>query len=115
MKLPLSILIVLAAAVAVVFAVPNREDVAIKFWPFDAEIAIPLYLAIFTAVFAGFFLGWIGAWLSQHKWRKRARDQARRIEHLEKEVIELEDAAAKTQQAAATPPAALPRWPIPGA
>lgn len=115
MKLPLSILIVIAAAIAIVFAIPNREEITLKLWPFDAEVLIPLYLAIFTAIFAGFSLGWIGAWFSQHKWRKRARDQARRIEHLEKEVMELEEAAAKTKEAAVTPPTALPRWPIPGA
>jgi len=115
MRLPLSILIALAAAVAVVFAIPNREEITLKFWPFEAEILIPLYLAIFVAIFVGFLIGWIGAWLSQHRWRKRARDQARRIEHLEDEVTALTDAAAKAREAPPAPPAALPRWPIPGA
>lgn len=115
MRLPLSILIILAAAVAVVFAVPNREEITVKFWPFEAEIVIPLFLAIMAAVFAGFIVGWIGAWFSQHKWRKRAREQVRRIEHLEKEVMDLEGAAQKAQAAPVSSPAALPRWPIPGA
>jgi uncharacterized membrane protein YciS (DUF1049 family) len=115
MRLPLSILIAAAAAIAVVFAIPNRKAVTIRFWPFDTEIVVALYLVVFAAIFAGFVTGWIGAWLSQHKWRKRARDQARRIEHLEQEVMELADAAAKPPAAESTPVVPLERWTLPGA
>jgi len=115
MRLPLSILIVMAAAIAVVFAVPNREAVTLRFWPFDVEVAVALYLAIFAAAFAGFLAGWTGAWLSQRKWRKRARERARRIEHLESEVMTLTDAAAKPTEAQKSPAVPLERWTLPGA
>ena len=89
MKIPLSILFVIAAALALMFAIPNRETVNLSLWPFTGEVSLPLYLAVFGALFLGFFLGWIGAWLSQHKWRKRAHQQAKRIEKLEEEIAEI--------------------------
>ena len=92
MKIPLSILSIAAAALALSFAIPNREEVTLRLWPFTGEVALPLYLAVFGALFLGFFLGWIGAWLSQHKWRKRAHQQAKRIEKLEEEIAEIEPA-----------------------
>jgi uncharacterized integral membrane protein len=116
MRLPLSILIAIAAAIAVIFAIPNREAVTIRFWPFDTEIAAALYLVVFAAVFLGFVVGWIGSWLAQHKWRKRARERAKRIEHLEEELVKLTEAAEKAKTAEAEKPAAvaLPRWTMPG-
>ncbi len=75
------------------FAVPNRELVTLHFWPFDFQIELGLYLVVFAALFLGFFLGWIGSWFAQRKWRKLARDRARRIAHLEAEIIALSDAA----------------------
>ena len=93
MRLPLFILFLFAAAIAIMFAVPNRELVTLHFWPFDFQIELGLYLVAFAALFLGFFLGWIGSWFAQRKWRKLARDRARRIEHLETEIIALTDAA----------------------
>jgi len=114
MRLPLSILVAVAAVVAVVFAIPNREAVTIRFWPFDTEIVVALYLVVFAALFLGFFTGWIGAWLAQHKWRKRARDRARRIEHLEEEVVKLTEAARPATEIE-TPAISDQRWHVPGA
>ena len=93
MKLPLFIILVFAAAIAVMFAVPNRELVTPHFWPFDFQIELGLYLVAFAGLFLGFFFGWIGCWFAQRKWRKLARDRARRIEHLETEIIAVTDAA----------------------
>lgn len=102
MRLPLSILIAVAFAVAVVFAIPNRDLVTVRFWPFDLTVELPLYLSLFAACFFGFFFGWIGAWLAQRKWRKRVREQSRRIEHLENELMAMGEAAA-THEPAETP------------
>jgi len=93
MRLPLFITLIFAAVIAIMFAVPNRELVTLHFWPFDFQIELGLYLVAFAALFLGFFLGWIGSWFAQRKWRKLARDRARRIEHLETEIIALTDAA----------------------
>ena len=92
MRLPLFIILIFAAAIAIMFAVPNRELVTLHFWPFDFQIELGLYLVAFTALFLGFFFGWVGCWFAQRKWRKLARDRARRIEHLETEIIALTDA-----------------------
>jgi uncharacterized integral membrane protein len=93
MRLPLFILFLFAAVIAIMFAVPNREPVTLHFWPFDFQIELGLYLVAFAGLFLGLLLGWIGSWFAQRKWRKLARDRARRIEHLETEIIAMTDAA----------------------
>lgn len=89
MKIPLSILLIIAGVLALMFAIPNRDAVTLRLWLVGGEISLPLYLMVFGVLFLGFVLGWIGAWLSQHKWRRRARQQAKRIEKLEDELGEL--------------------------
>jgi uncharacterized integral membrane protein len=114
MRLPLSILIGIAVIVAVIFAVPNREVVTIKFWPFETEVAAPLYLLAFASVFFGFATGWLAAWISQSRWRRRVREQDRRIEHLEKEVMVLSDSAAKPAEPEKKALLPTSRWRLPG-
>jgi uncharacterized integral membrane protein len=89
MKIPLSILLFIAAVLALMFAIPNRDAVTLHLLLVTGEIAVPLYLVVFAALFLGFLFGWIGCWFSQHKWRRRARVQAKRIEKLEEELGEL--------------------------
>jgi putative membrane protein len=110
MRIPLSILTAIAAALAVMFAIPNRGAVTLRLWPLAGEAEMPLYLAVFAAVFLGFFLGWIGSWIAQHKWRKRAREQARRIEKLEREILGAAEAAGpKTPEVTKIPAIPLRR------
>ncbi|MGB8275142.1 MAG: lipopolysaccharide assembly protein LapA domain-containing protein [Alphaproteobacteria bacterium] len=109
MRLPLWILVVLAAAIAVLFVLPNRQPVELTIWLMGDRVVLPLYLAIFGAVFFGFFVGWIASWFSQGKWRKRARERARRIEFLERESLRLSDQVAKLEaDTAARLPAPVP-------
>ena len=68
---PLAILIVM-------FAVANREIIAVSFDPFDSAhpalaLKTPLFALIFALVAVGVVVGGIAAWLKQHKWRLRAR------------------------------------------
>jgi uncharacterized integral membrane protein len=68
---PLAILIVM-------FAVANREIIAVSFDPFDSAhpalaFKMPLFMLIFALVTVGVVVGGIAAWLKQHKWRTRAR------------------------------------------
>jgi uncharacterized membrane protein YciS (DUF1049 family) len=108
MRFPLFILVLFAVAVAVMFAVPNRELVTLRFWPFDFQIELGLYLVVFAALFLGFFFGWIGSWFAQRKWRKLARERARHIEGLEKEIAGLTDAAKAEAAAGGTSLNAIP-------
>lgn len=108
MRIPLSILLIAAAALAVMFVIPNREVVTLQMWPFAAEFSGPLFLIVFGVLFAGFLLGWIGAWLAQHKWRRRARQQAKRIEKLEEELAD----AAASEPVKAAEISKIPRIPL---
>ena len=69
--IPLSIVIVM-------FAVANREVIAVSFDPFDSAhpafaVRTPLFLLIFALVALGVVIGGIASWLRQHRWRSRAR------------------------------------------
>jgi uncharacterized integral membrane protein len=73
-------IVILAPIVLVVamFAVANREIVAVSFDPFSVAqpafaVKLPLFLLIFALVSLGVLIGGIAAWLRQHKWRVRAR------------------------------------------
>src|SRR5689334_16177426 len=73
----LAILIPLAIII-VMFAVANRETIAVSFDPFDTAhpayaLKMPLFVLIFALVGLGVVIGGIAAWLRQHKWRMRAR------------------------------------------
>ena len=77
---PLAILIVL-------FAVANREPIAISFDPFNSAqpafaMRVPLFILILLLLLIGVIVGGIAAWLRQSKWRRTAR-------RLESEVREL--------------------------
>ena len=66
------------AIVIVMFAVANRELVAVSFDPFDTvrpafALKLPLYVLIFILVGLGVVVGGVAAWLRQSKWRARAR------------------------------------------
>jgi uncharacterized integral membrane protein len=66
------------AIVIIMFAVANREIIAVSFDPFDAAhpawvLKTPLYLLIFALVGLGVLVGGMAAWLRQRKWRARAR------------------------------------------
>jgi uncharacterized integral membrane protein len=77
-KLVTVLVLVPLGIVIVMFAVANRESVAISFDPFDTRnpamvLQAPLYGLIFVLVAVGIVAGGIAAWLKQHKWRVRAR------------------------------------------
>ena len=66
------------AIVIVMFAVANREIIAVSFDPFDTAqpafaLKMPLFMLIFALVTLGVLVGGIAAWLRQSRWRARAR------------------------------------------
>ncbi len=67
------------AAIAIAFAVANRQWVTLSFDPFSrdapfAAIDMPLWALVFFGCFIGLAIGWSGAWLAQGKWRRAARE-----------------------------------------
>jgi uncharacterized integral membrane protein len=73
------------AIVLTAFAVPNRERVEVVLWPF-LTLEAPLYLVTLLALLAGFLAGAVVAWIGGARWRRKARQRARRIEALEREL-----------------------------
>jgi uncharacterized integral membrane protein len=90
-------------AVLVVFAVANRQDVAV--WPLP--FTTPLAFVVVAALVVGFGLGELAAWIGGRHWRQKARQYARRIEALEHELA--------ATQAQLRPPEASPAERLPQA
>lgn len=86
------------AVVLVVFAVSNRSVVAVTFWPLPVRLEAPLYLVVLVAALVGFLAGELIAWMGGARARRAARNAARRIETLER------DLAASQTRIAASPP-----------
>jgi lipopolysaccharide assembly protein A len=107
------VLTVPLAVVLVLFAIDNRDRLAISFWPLPWAVALPSFLALFLALLIGFLAGAAAIWLSGGKARRRsrqladtARAQAHQIAEHERRQAELRAAAqpAPTEAGAALPP-----------
>jgi uncharacterized integral membrane protein len=103
------------AIVIVMFAVANRETIAVSFDPFDTAhpayaLRLPLFVLIFVLVAVGVVVGGIAAWLRQHKWRTRARraeTEARELrDRLEAETLRRNMPVPVDRPPFAVPPAA---------
>lgn len=85
MKIIYLILVLILLVTAVVFAVVNGAPVTVNFWPFADAVEMPLFMAMTAPLYLGVIIGGVAAWLSGHKWRVRARAEARRAEALARE------------------------------
>jgi lipopolysaccharide assembly protein A len=90
----------LVALLLVIFAVSNREDVVVTFWPLPVMLAAPLYVVVLLALLAGFLVGELVAWINGRRSRREARRRGRRIEALEREL-----AATQARLGGERPPA----------
>jgi uncharacterized integral membrane protein len=90
---PLAILLML-------FAVSNREVVALKLWPFNLEWDAPLAVAVLAISALAFLLGAGIAWASSLKHRRRARDMEATAKTLRAEIAELKSRVAREVGAA---------------
>ena len=97
------IVLALAAVVLVLFAVSNREAVAIELWPLPDRAELPLYLLVLGTLIVGFVVGEIVAWTNGWRWRREARRSRTRIATLERELE-----SERAQRASGAPVAALP-------
>lgn len=89
--------------VVVVFAVSNRESVALDLWPFRFEAQLPLFLLVLGTLLVGFLIGAGVMWWSSGAQRQRARAARREVTALERKVRQLERAQGRSPSA---PPAA---------
>lgn len=65
------------------FALVNRGDVTLSFWPSDVEIALPLSLLIVGVFFAGALFGQALAWLGSLGRRIEAARLKRAMQKLQ--------------------------------
>jgi uncharacterized integral membrane protein len=87
----------------ILFAVSNRETIAVGLWPLPFLADVPLYLLCFLSLLIGVLIGVSIAWIAGHSKRRELRTRRRRIDALERELMatqsQLDDhqAPAKTQ------------------
>jgi uncharacterized integral membrane protein len=91
------------AALAGLFALNNRDELTVDFWPVGPEIQMPIFVALVGALYLGFALGAVIAWFATGRERKRARAAERKAAELDADLQML-----KAKQAAATPAVAPP-------
>lgn len=91
------------ALLLVIFAVSNRESVTVAFWPFPLVVDTRLYLIVLLTLLIGFLIGLAAGWVASWGVRREARQRARRIEALER------DLAAAEARSKPAPPAVISR------
>ena len=98
-------LILACAVILILFAVSNRETVALALWPLPFLVEAPLYLFLFLTLLAGGLLGASAAWLASRDNRRELRRRRRRIDALQREL-----SATQSQLAGSPglPPPVLP-------
>ena len=87
------------AAVAVSFAVSNRELASFVLWPFPQELVVPRFLAVLVPLALGIILGALIAWGAAGRSRRLARQRGYRLEQLTAEVRRLRDRQAEFEEA----------------
>jgi uncharacterized integral membrane protein len=100
--------------VAVVFSVANREPITLDLWPFEySSPPIPLSIALLASLVLGLLVGSLAAWLSAGRTRRRARQERRRADELERETARLRRERDRTDIAPPTGHAGSTELPAP--
>ena len=107
----------LVAAVLVTVGLANRGIVTLRVLPealsgwlgVSPDIDLPLFLVILAGVGLGLFIGFIWEWIREIPERAAARDAAREIERLRREVARTKAETAKGDVLAGLDLPALPR------
>lgn len=87
--------------VVVVFALANRHEAGLSFWPFPWSTNLPVYVIVLCCLLVGFLLGAGLAWLSGGPRRRRARQTAERARDLAVQLAELKRRQAIAAERAA--------------
>lgn len=86
------------AALAVLFAWANDQDISFTYNPFQEPVILPLYTLSLGMAAAGFILGAISAWLGMYRVRKDLKDAKKTIKTKEKELSEVKNALSAAQK-----------------
>jgi uncharacterized integral membrane protein len=74
-------------AASACFAFFNQEEVAISINPLYPPIPLPLYVPVLGAIAFGFLFGAIMTWAAGGDQRRKLHKQKKRINHLEKQLV----------------------------
>ena len=66
--------------VVALFAVNNRQSVALNLWPLPWDVTAPLFLLTLGAILFGFLFGCLVMWLTAARQRRRLRDTRRDLD-----------------------------------
>ena len=67
-------------AIVTVFAVMNRQDVALDLWPLPWEFATPVFLLTLLLILFGFVFGVLVMWFTGAKQRRQLRQAKRDLD-----------------------------------
>ncbi len=76
--------------ILVLFALSNRQDVTLGFWPTDYAVQAPLSVAILIGMAVAFFLGAALVWIDKLGLRGRARRAEAKVARLQAQLDETE-------------------------
>jgi uncharacterized integral membrane protein len=76
-------------AIVTVFAVMNRQDVALNLWPLPWEFATPVFLLTLLLILFGFLFGVLVMWFSGAKHRRQLRRTKRDLDEAKMELHSL--------------------------
>jgi putative membrane protein len=96
------------ALLGAIFAIANREKVAVSLWPLPWEATLPLFMIMLIVLCIGLLLGGVMVWLGGHRYRATARQQTRSNENLRRQVAELKATPAPAPSLPAPDTPALP-------
>ena len=78
----------LLALAAAMFAVDNRQDVSLGFFPLDGRMELPIYVVALVPLAVGLVAGWVLRWHSGGAERARSRRLGRERVRLQHELDE---------------------------
>jgi uncharacterized integral membrane protein len=76
--------------ILVLFALSNRQDVSLGFWPTDYAVQAPLSVAILLGMAVAFFLGAALVWVDKLGLRRRARRAEAKVARLQAQLDQME-------------------------
>jgi uncharacterized integral membrane protein len=111
-KVLTAIIAVPLAAVIIVFAVANRQNVTVSFDPFSSAdpayaATLPLFAGVMLVLIFGVVVGGVAAWIKQGKWRRAARQLEAENRNLRSDLDDARRRAAAVMEPASstkTPP-----------
>ncbi|MBX6740604.1 MAG: LapA family protein [Acetobacteraceae bacterium] len=98
------ILLLPLLVVLILFGLSNREEVALRLWPFDLAWVVPLSVAVLIIAALAFLFGAGIAWATSLPHRRRARKLEEAARLLEAELAEYRSREAKAVGPVPPPP-----------